>query len=32
MDFVIIVNKAIRDLEFSEIKTAVMNNMKRFIY
>ena len=32
MDFVIIVNNTMGDLEFSEIKTAVMNNMKKFIY
>jgi ribonuclease P protein component len=32
MDFVIIVNNAISDLGFSEIKTAVMNSMKKFMY
>lgn len=31
MDFVIIVNIAMADLGFSEIKAAVMNNMKRFV-
>jgi ribonuclease P protein component len=32
MDFLIIVKNDMIDLEFSEIKTAVMNSINRFIH
>jgi ribonuclease P protein component len=32
MDFIIIVKNAMGDLEFSEIKEAVMSNINKFIH